>query len=123
MTRKITLAPTLFAIAMTSFAVQAHAGAADSLPACYNHVISACNQTAHPVPCAESGMDACDELHASGAAATLDRIRILARTVGGETTYRAIIETTDPRPPRADDDDNDNDRERREPAERRLPAR
>ncbi len=49
-------------IAVTAPAAFAgNAGA--SLPACYDHVITACNKTNHPQSCAKSGMDACDKLH------------------------------------------------------------
>jgi hypothetical protein len=51
----------MFASVSTSLA----AGAGNSLGDCYNHVISACNQTAHPIPCSNSGMDACDEEHSA----------------------------------------------------------
>lgn len=43
-------------------------GAADSLPACYTHVINACNGTNHPEACAENGMNACDDYHGTNAA-------------------------------------------------------
>ena len=60
---------TLIAAAFASLTLTAPASfagnAGASLGECYNHVISACNQTNHPIPCAESGMDACDEVHAS----------------------------------------------------------
>ena len=52
---------TLTLTAPASFAGNAGASLGD----CYNHVISACNQTNHPISCSESGMNACDEVHAS----------------------------------------------------------
>jgi hypothetical protein len=33
----------------------------ETLGDCYNKVIAACNKTAHPIPCSNSGMDQCDE--------------------------------------------------------------
>ncbi|MEZ5910999.1 MAG: hypothetical protein R3D84_01245 [Paracoccaceae bacterium] len=52
--------------ALTLTSAPAFAGAGDSLGACYNHVISSCNQNSnHPQACAEAGMDACDDLHSS----------------------------------------------------------
>ncbi len=62
MTRNILIASILATLPMTAnTAFAGNAGA--SLGDCYNHVISACNQNSnHPVPCAESGMNACDEL-------------------------------------------------------------
>ena len=60
---------TLIAAAFASLTLTAPASfagnAGASLGDCYNHVISACNQTNHPIPCSESGMNACDEVHAS----------------------------------------------------------
>ena len=52
------------AFTLTSTAALA-GGAGNSLGDCYNHVISACNETAHPIPCSNSGMDACDEEHSA----------------------------------------------------------
>lgn len=46
-------------------ATSAMASASSSLGDCYNLVISACNETAHPVPCSENAMDECDDLHAN----------------------------------------------------------
>ncbi len=103
------------AVALSSLGPTAsHAGnAGASLPDCYNHVITACNGTAHPDSCAEAGMNACDDYHAAnGAMGALDRIRIL---VGGgdRPTYRAILQTEFPRPndpARGRDQDDDDDR-------------
>lgn len=54
------------AAAFTLTSTAALAGnAGNSLGDCYNHVISACNQTAHPISCSEGGMDACDEEHSA----------------------------------------------------------
>ena len=58
------IAATLSAITMSAQLAQA-GNAGDSLPACYNHVINACNQSAHPEACAEAGMNACDEYHSA----------------------------------------------------------
>ena len=46
-------------------ATSAFAGnAGQSLPACIDHVINACNEnSAHPEDCTEAGMNACEELH------------------------------------------------------------
>ncbi len=58
----------LFALTLTSmvaFTGIANAGPGSSLGDCYNYVITACNETAHPVPCAESAMDDCDEIHSA----------------------------------------------------------
>lgn len=64
MTRK--LATTALTASLTIFSItSAMAGTGNNLGDCYNHVISACNQTAHPIPCSNSGMDACDEEFAS----------------------------------------------------------
>lgn len=72
---------TLIATALTvsalsaapSFAGNAGAG----LGACYDHVISACNQNSkHPQACASSGMDACDELHSAKDQASLGSIKM-----------------------------------------------
>jgi len=53
---------------ITVTAPAAFAGnAGASLPACYNHVINACNDTNHPESCTESGMNACDEYHSANA--------------------------------------------------------
>jgi hypothetical protein len=95
----------------TLSATNAHAGnAGASLPACYDHVITACNQTAHPVPCSEAGMDACDDYHSSnGAMGALDRIRILVGP-GDTPSYRAVLETERPRPQRPTGGGDDGDR-------------
>lgn len=46
-------------------------GASSSLGECYNTTISNCNQnSAHPIACAESAMDACDALHKQKSNAT-----------------------------------------------------
>jgi len=38
--------------------------AGQSLPACINHVINACNEnSAHPDACSEAGINACEEYH------------------------------------------------------------
>ncbi len=97
------------AVALSSLgATTAHAGnAGASLPDCYNHVIAACNGTAHPDSCAQAGMDACDDYHsANGAMGELERIRII---VGGgdNPTYRAVLQTQFPRPNNTDRHDDD----------------
>jgi hypothetical protein len=100
------------AVGLTTFgATVVHAGnAGDSLPACYDHVISACNETAHPVSCSEAGMDACDDYHSSnGAMGALDRIRILVGP-GDTPVYRAVLETERPRPQRPTGGGDDGDR-------------
>jgi hypothetical protein len=77
MSRTLLTLATLTAAALGGAASAGNAGA--SLGDCYNHVISACNQTNHPVSCSESGMDACDELHsASIAPGAIASIRIAA---------------------------------------------
>ena len=90
----LTLAPT--------FAAAGNAGA--SLGACYNHVISACNQTNHPQECANSGMDACDEYHnASIQLDPIDKIKLLK---GPGKKYRVIL---NPRPARFIDPEDDSE--------------
>lgn len=67
MTRIALILAALTAANATATAAQA-GNAGDGLGACYNHVISACNQNSnHPVPCSEAGMDACDDLHGANA--------------------------------------------------------
>ncbi|MEP0521743.1 MAG: hypothetical protein ABJO09_19100 [Hyphomicrobiales bacterium] len=39
------------------------AAEASKLSYCYDLVIASCNQGSHPVPCANSGMDQCDEVY------------------------------------------------------------
>ena len=64
MTRITLIAAAFASLTLTAPAsIAGNAGA--SLGDCYNHVISACNQTNHPISCSESGMNACDEVHAS----------------------------------------------------------
>jgi hypothetical protein len=41
----------------------AYAGPGKNLAECYDTIIAACNKTAHPQSCADSGFDACDEIH------------------------------------------------------------
>ena len=97
-----TTAAAMFTLSIASVAHAGNAGA--SLGDCYNHVISACNQTNHPIECSESGMDACDEHHASAAVGPIDRIKLL-RLPGNY--YRVIfnpISTT------AEQDDDDQGR-------------
>lgn len=48
----------LLGIVVTTSASQA---AVSNRAECYDLVIAHCNTTAHPVPCASSGMDACDK--------------------------------------------------------------
>jgi len=52
-------------IATTILAFTAYTGTAnaaiETLGGCYDKVVTACNQTAHPVPCANSGFDECDD--------------------------------------------------------------
>ena len=77
MSRTLLTLATLTAATLAGAASAGNAGA--SLGDCYNHVISACNQTNHPVSCSESGMDACDDLHsASIAPGAISSIRIAA---------------------------------------------
>lgn len=79
-----TLTTAALTATLTIFSVtSAMAGAGNSLGDCYNHVISACNQTAHPIPCSTSGMDACDEEHAS---ATSDPRNLNRLKASGEDT-------------------------------------
>lgn len=70
-TRKTLLAT--IAILMTALVVNSALAAAGetALGKCYNMVISSCNETSsHPIPCAENGMDACDEEYGNQTAGT-----------------------------------------------------
>lgn len=53
----IALTATLTVFSITS----AMAGVGHTLGDCYNFVISACNETAHPVVCSEKAMTGCDK--------------------------------------------------------------
>jgi hypothetical protein len=91
----------LAVVATVALSAASHAGnAGASLGDCYNHVISACNATNHPVSCSEAGMDACDGLHSSNArVGVLHQIRILQRTTrDGSARYRVEILADDPIP-------------------------
>lgn len=109
-----TFAFTAFATVLTlTTAPAAQAGnAGQSLPACYNHVISACNQTNHPESCAEAGMNACDEYHAAHAAVPGMQIKIFDH--GGGTFKAKLVlpqsEPVDPKP--GNDDDRRKDRKK-----------
>jgi hypothetical protein len=72
---------TLAALALATLAPAAQAGVGSSLGSCYNHVISACNQSSnHPQACATAGMDACDELFEAKASLPPGaRLKILAK--------------------------------------------
>lgn len=48
----------LLGLLLTASAAQAKI---ETLGDCYNVVIAECNKTAHPIPCANNGMDQCDE--------------------------------------------------------------
>jgi hypothetical protein len=54
---------------MVGFTSFASAGPISTLGGCYDHVVTACNQTAHPVPCANGGFDECDEEFSNSSAA------------------------------------------------------
>lgn len=54
----------VFAFAVLS-ALSVNGADASKLSDCYDLVIDSCNQGSHPVPCAESGMDQCDEVHSN----------------------------------------------------------
>lgn len=75
---------TLAALAFAALAPAAQAGVGSSLGSCYNHVISACNNTSkHPQACANAGMDACDELFEAKASLPPGaRLKILAAPTG-----------------------------------------
>ncbi len=70
-----------------------------SLPACYNHVIDACNKTSHPQSCAKNGMDACDKLHSgkssSNSGVTGLRLRGNGRSTSGEVQFQIQMGTSD----------------------------
>lgn len=68
--RKHTLIASFSSLAATLAFTAAMAGGPGSTPLgdCYDKVISACNQTAHPISCAESGMDGCDDEYGDGVA-------------------------------------------------------
>lgn len=88
----------------TAPAVQAgNAGA--SLPACYAHVVSACNQTNHPESCAEAGMNACDEYHAASASVPGAQIKIFDRG-NGKFKAKLVLPNSRPTDPKPNDDDD-----------------
>lgn len=103
----------LFVLATSALAANmAHADAGSSLGDCYDHVITACNTTAHPVPCSTAGMDACDEEHsASDAAVAIQGIRVVPGTnMRGEPRYQVLLQTDRPqtrRPGIGEDGDSD----------------
>ena len=105
MTRTFTF--TAFATVLTlttAPAVQA-GNAGQSLPACYNHVISACNQTNHPESCAEAGMNACDEYHAASASVPGAQIKIFDRG-NGKFKAKLVLPNSRPTGPKPNDDDD-----------------
>lgn len=53
----------IFALAIIGTVGFTGAANASPLSDCYDLVIDSCNQGNHPVPCAENGMDQCDEIH------------------------------------------------------------
>ncbi len=70
----------LAVLGAVGFSSLAHAGnAGSSLGDCYNHVISVCNEGAHPIPCAEDGMDACDEEHSASISMPKFQIKALRK--------------------------------------------
>ena len=98
----------LAAVALNTLAAPVMAGnAGESLGACYNHVISACNQTNHPESCSNAGMDACDEYH-TAQLNTEDPLSIKIFAMGGG---RYLAKLEQPRQPRDDDDTRTTDRD------------
>lgn len=64
MTKTKTIIRSITALAAILTVTSAMAAAGQSpLANCYDLVIDSCNQGDHPVPCAENGMDQCDEVY------------------------------------------------------------
>lgn len=73
----------VFAFAVLS-ALSVNGADASKLSDCYDLVIDSCNQGSHPIPCAESGMDQCDEVHSNAA-----------------VSLKPIFKAPSPKPPKA----------------------
>ena len=86
----------IIAAALTGFSLTAPAAQAGnacaSLPACYNHVINACNGTNHPENCAEAGMNACDEYHGAKNQSSAGQPLNIRMVSAANGKYRAILE-------------------------------
>ena len=99
---------TLIAAAFASLTLTAPASfagnAGASLGDCYNHVISACNQTNHPISCSESGMNACDEVHASAIPQGGLKIKLINL---GKGRYKAKVVPQRPTAKLSKNDDSD----------------
>lgn len=113
MTRSFAITAFAALTTLTTLSQPVMAGnAGASLGDCYNHVISACNQTNHPQSCAGAGMDACDEYHAMS---TSQDLKIKIKSLGGGK-YKATLMGDAPErkphtfPSSADDADRDNGR-------------
>jgi len=86
MTQK-TFARSAFAsitIALTIFSAGNAVAANGQTPLgdCYNRVIAICNEGAHPGPCAESAMDACDDEFGSNTGTLGFGLRTVTKRVG-----------------------------------------
>lgn len=68
----------VFAFAIFSAVAMNGAAEASKLSDCYDLVIDSCNEGSHPVPCASSGMDECDEVY--GATIVRDTLKFKAPT-------------------------------------------
>lgn len=65
----------VFAFAIFSALAMNGAAEASKLSDCYDLVIDACNQGSHPVPCASSGMDECDEVYGASIVGTTPKFK------------------------------------------------
>ncbi|MAM63005.1 hypothetical protein [Maritimibacter sp. UBA3975] len=79
-----------FALITSATGGSALAGnAGESMPACINHVVNACNENSnHPEACTEAGLSACEELHGLSEQTALPKIKIFEAPNG---TYRVVI--------------------------------
>ncbi|MEZ5713868.1 MAG: hypothetical protein R3D85_01085 [Paracoccaceae bacterium] len=98
MKRLALIAAALTGLTLTAPAAQA-GGAGASLPACYHHVINACNASRHPESCSQAGMNACDDYHKNNKNKSKSappqelKIQMVAKP-GGK--YRAILKEVKP---------------------------
>lgn len=79
---------TALAAMLTVTAAMAAAGSTP-LSECYDKVIAACNQGNHPVPCAENGMDQCDEVY--GAQIFVGDFGLTAVRPAGQTREHVLL--------------------------------
>lgn len=65
----------VFAFAILSAVAISGSAEASKLSDCYDLVIDSCNEGSHPVPCASSGMDECDEVYGASIARDLTKFK------------------------------------------------